>query len=95
MVRQWQEFFYDRRYAGTPISSPDFVKIAEAHGLSAMRVTDRSDVESAIQTARAHNGTMLIDFKVLQEDAVYPMVPAGASLEDMIRRPKKSSERKS
>ena len=87
MVRQWQEFFYERRYAATPLSSPDFVKLAEAFGLTATRVADRASVIPAVQAARAHKGTVVIDFRVEQEDTVYPMVPAGADLDAMIRRP--------
>ena len=87
MVRQWQEFFYERRYAATPLSSPDFVKLAEAFGLTAARVADRASVIPAVQAARAHKGTVVIDFRVEQEDTVYPMVPAGADLDAMIRRP--------
>ncbi|MBM3789301.1 MAG: biosynthetic-type acetolactate synthase large subunit [Acidobacteria bacterium] len=87
MVRQWQEFFYGRRYAATPLRSPDFVKIAEAHGLAGFRVTRRCEVESAIRRAEDTEGTVVIDFRVEQEDAVYPMVPSGADLHAMIRRP--------
>jgi acetolactate synthase-1/2/3 large subunit len=87
MVRQWQEFFYERRYAATPLLSPDFTKIAEAYGLAATAVTRRSEVEPAIQAARQHNGTAILEFRVEQEDTVYPMVPAGADLHAMIRRP--------
>jgi len=87
MVRQWQEFFYERRYAATPMRSPDFVKIAEAHGLTGLRVSQRSEVEPAVRTAQAAGGTVVIDFRVEQEDSVYPMVPAGADLHAMIRRP--------
>ena len=87
MVRQWQEFFYERRYAATPMRSPDFVKLAEAHGLTGLRVTQRSEVEGAIRTAEQTEGTVVIDFRVEQEDSVYPMVPAGADLHKMIRRP--------
>jgi len=87
MVRQWQEFFYDKRYSATPMKSPDFVKIADAHGLTGMRVTTRADVETAIQTARKTEGTVVIDFRVEKEDSVYPMVPTGAELKEMIRRP--------
>jgi acetolactate synthase I/II/III large subunit len=87
MVRQWQEFFYERRYSSTPLRSPDFVKIAEAHGLTGLRVERRGDVADAVQRARAAAGTVLIDFRVEQEDSVYPMVPAGADLHAMIRRP--------
>src|SRR5437016_2175225 len=80
MVRQWQEFFYERRYAATPLKSPDFVKIAEAHGLLGLRVDNRPGVNDIIKRARETEGTVLIDFRVEQEDSVYPMVPAGADL---------------
>jgi acetolactate synthase-1/2/3 large subunit len=91
MVRQWQEFFYDRRYAATPLRSPDFVKLAEAHGLLGLRVEKRSDVDEAVERARRDEGTVVMDFRVEQEDSVYPMVPAGADLHAMIRRPEKSA----
>jgi acetolactate synthase-1/2/3 large subunit len=87
MVRQWQEFFYERRYAATPLYSPDYVKIADAYGLKATSVSRRSDVVPAIDAARAHKGTAIVEFRVEQEDTVYPMVPAGADLHAMIRRP--------
>jgi len=87
MVRQWQEFFYERRYAATPMRSPDFVKLAEAHGLTGFRVERREDVLPALEAARAAEGTVVVDFRVEQEDSVYPMVPAGADLHNMIRRP--------
>jgi acetolactate synthase-1/2/3 large subunit len=87
MVRQWQEFFYDRRYAATPIKSPDFVKLADAHGLTGLRVDKRSEVAAAVAKARSIKGTVVIDFRVEQEDSVYPMVPAGNDLHNMIRRP--------
>ena len=90
MVRQWQEFFYERRYAATPLRSPDFVKIADAHGLVGHRVDKRGEVADIVQRARATEGTVLIDFRVEQEDSVYPMVPAGADLDAMIRRPEPS-----
>jgi acetolactate synthase I/II/III large subunit len=87
MVRQWQQFFYDKRYAATPLSGPDFVALAQAFGLPAEAVTRRADVLSAIARVRQHDGPALIDFRVEQEDSVYPMVPAGADLHAMIRRP--------
>ncbi len=87
MVRQWQEFFYDRRYAATPLVNPDFAKLAEAFGLRGIRVDSRAEVIPAVQAARASEGTVVIDFRVEQEDSVYPMVPAGADLDAMIRRP--------
>jgi len=87
MVRQWQEFFYERNYQATPLLNPDFAKLAEAYGIRSMTVTQRSEVVPAVQAARKHEGAVLIDFKVEQEDSVYPMVAAGASLNEMIRRP--------
>jgi acetolactate synthase I/II/III large subunit len=92
MVRQWQEFFYERRYAATPLLSPDFVKIADAYGIRGVAVRKRADVIPAVQEARASGQTMLIDFHVEQEDTVYPMVPAGAALDQMIRRPSPIAE---
>jgi acetolactate synthase-1/2/3 large subunit len=87
MVRQWQEFFYDKRYVATPLVAPDFAALANAFGIRSERVTDRGGVLPAIRAARESSDTVLIDFRVEQEDSVYPMVPAGASLHDMIRRP--------
>jgi acetolactate synthase-1/2/3 large subunit len=87
MVRQWQELFYDKRYSATPLRSPDFVKLAEAHGLGGMRVTKRSELAEVVERARKSPETVVIDFRVEQEDSVYPMVPAGAALHEMIRRP--------
>ncbi|HOU93513.1 MAG TPA: thiamine pyrophosphate-dependent enzyme, partial [Polyangiaceae bacterium] len=87
MVRQWQEFFHEGRYVCTPITSPDFVKLAEAHGLLGLRVTRRDQIADAVAQARASAVTTVIDFRVEQEDSVYPMVPTGADLRDMILRP--------
>ncbi|HXY06991.1 MAG TPA: biosynthetic-type acetolactate synthase large subunit [Terriglobales bacterium] len=87
MVRQWQEFFYERNYQATPLLNPNFAKIAEAYGIRSATVTQRSQVIPAVQSARRHDGPVLIDFQVEQEDTVYPMVAAGAALHEMIRRP--------
>ena len=87
MVRQWQEFFYDRNYAATPLLNPDFAKLAEAYGIRSMTISKRSEVVPAVEAARRHEGPVLINFKVEQEDTVYPMVAAGSALHDMIRRP--------
>jgi acetolactate synthase-1/2/3 large subunit len=87
MVRQWQEFFYEKRYAATPLVNPDFAKLAEAYGIRSMSVSQRAEVIPTVQAARQHPGPVLIDFHVEQEDSVYPMVPAGADLHAMIRRP--------
>ncbi|MCC7181383.1 MAG: biosynthetic-type acetolactate synthase large subunit [Acidobacteria bacterium] len=88
MVRQWQQFFHDRRYSATPLSSPDFVKIADAHGLPGVHVSSRGEALAAIRHARASAGPVLIDFHVQQEDAVYPMVSPGAPLHEMIHAPR-------
>jgi acetolactate synthase-1/2/3 large subunit len=87
MVRQWQEFFHGRRYSATPMSSPDYVKLADAHGLAGVRVTRRADMADALRHARASAGAVVMDFRVEQEDTVYPMVSPGAALHDMIKRP--------
>jgi acetolactate synthase-1/2/3 large subunit len=87
MVRQWQEFFYDKRYVATPLVAPDFAALANAFGIRGERITARGDVVPTIRSAREAKETVLMDFRVEQEDSVYPMVPAGASLSDMIRRP--------
>ncbi len=87
MVRQWQEFFFDKRYAATPITGPDFVKLADAHGIPARRVTEPGEVQDAFDFAQQTPGPVLLDFIVEKEDSVFPMVPTGASLDEMIRRP--------
>jgi acetolactate synthase I/II/III large subunit len=87
MVRQWQEFFYEKRYAATPLANPNFTKLAEAFGLTGITVTRRSEVIPSVKAARNQKGGVVIDFQVEQEDSVYPMVPAGADLAAMIRRP--------
>ena len=92
MVRQWQEFFYDRRYAGTPILSPDFAALARSFGLGGETVRSRQEVEGAVERARADERTVVLEFQVEKEDTVYPMVPAGARLQDMIRRPGPDAE---
>jgi acetolactate synthase-1/2/3 large subunit len=87
MVRQWQEFFYDKNYESSPILSPDFVKLAESHGIPGLTVRTRGEVAGALKTARERKGPFLINFLVEKEDSVYPMIPAGAALHEMIRRP--------
>ncbi len=87
MVRQWQEFFYDKRYVATPLVAPDFVALANAYGIRGERVSTRKECVPTIEAAREHAHAVLLDFRVEQEDSVYPMVPAGASLHEMIRRP--------
>jgi acetolactate synthase-1/2/3 large subunit len=88
MVRQWQEIFYEKRYQSTPMFNPDFCKLADAYGIPNMRVTERSQMPAAVEFARSIKGPVLIEFVVEKEEMVYPMVPAGADLDNMIRRPK-------
>ncbi|MCB9680797.1 MAG: biosynthetic-type acetolactate synthase large subunit [Alphaproteobacteria bacterium] len=87
MVRQWQEFFFDKRYVSTPMKSPDFVMLAQAHGIAARRVTTREGIDDAVAFARDTPGPTVIEFRVLAEDNVFPMVATGRDLHDMIRRP--------
>ena len=90
MVRQWQEFFFEKRYSAVNMLTPDFVKLAEAHGVPAKRVTKPEEVDEAIDWARKTQGPVVLEFRVEQEEAVYPMVPAGAALDEMILRPVKA-----
>jgi acetolactate synthase-1/2/3 large subunit len=90
MVRQWQEFFFEKRYSAVNMLAPDFVKLADAHGVPARRVTSRDEVNEAIEWARNTKGPVVLEFRVEMEDAVYPMVPAGAALHEMLQRPAKA-----
>ena len=88
MVRQWQEFFFDKDYVATEYSrNPDFVKLAEAFGMLGLKVTEKKQVKSAIQKAMDYDGPALIDFVVEEEENVYPMIPAGQSVENLIEEP--------
>ncbi len=84
MVRQWQQLFHDRNYSHTPISSPDFVKLAEAYGIAGLRVSDPAQVHETIASARAIAGPVVIDFRINPEENVYPMVPPGGANSQMI-----------
>ena len=88
MVRQWQEIFFDRSYVSTAYTgNPDFVQLAAAYGIKGIRVTDKTQVRSAIKEAMEHEGPVLIDFIVEQEENVYPMIPSGMTVYDMIEEP--------
>jgi acetolactate synthase-1/2/3 large subunit len=88
MVRQWQELFYDHHYKAVSISSPDYVKLADAYGISAMKITEKGQVGMALATAASHPGPFVIDFHVSPEENVYPMVPPGASLAETVEDPR-------
>jgi len=89
MVRQWQEMFYEKRYTATPLNCPDFVKIADAYGIPGMTVKHKSGVIPAIEKAMETPGSYLLNFMVEPEENVYPMVPPGASLAEVIEEPRK------
>ncbi len=84
MVRQWQQFFHSRNYSETPMTGPDYTLLAAAYGLTGIRVTRRDEVESAIQRAMETEGTVIIDFVIEAESNVYPMVPPGSPITNMI-----------
>jgi acetolactate synthase-1/2/3 large subunit len=87
MVRQWQQLFFEGRYSGTPLLGPDFAKVAEAYGISGLTVTEKAQVVPAIEQAIEIDGPVLIDFRIVQEENVYPMVAPGAAIHEMIHRP--------
>jgi acetolactate synthase-1/2/3 large subunit len=85
MVRQWQELFYDKRYAGTDLEvSPDFVKLAEAYGAVGLRAKKTSEVVPVIKEALKTKNTVVMDFVIAREEGVYPMVPAGKATTEML-----------
>jgi acetolactate synthase-1/2/3 large subunit len=87
MVRQWQQIFFEGRYSGTPLLGPDFAKVAEAYGISGLKVTEKAQVVPAIEQAIEIDGPALIDFRIAREENVYPMVAPGTAIHEMIRRP--------
>ena len=85
MVRQWQELFYEKRYACTCMAGqPDFVKLAEAYGATGLRATRSEEVQSVLEKGLATPGPVIMDFAVEREESVYPMVPAGAPITEML-----------
>ncbi|WP_405054372.1 biosynthetic-type acetolactate synthase large subunit [Tepidibacillus marianensis] len=84
MVRQWQEVFHDCRYSCTPMTGPDFVKLAEAYGMLGLRTARKDEVNSILQQGMEHDGPVIMEFIVEEEENVFPFVPPGASLDEMI-----------
>jgi acetolactate synthase-1/2/3 large subunit len=84
MVRQWQELFYKKRYSQVAITSPDFVKLARAYGAEGILVEKKEEVRTAIEKALEIDNTVLIDFRIEEEENVYPMVPQGEAINQMI-----------
>jgi acetolactate synthase-1/2/3 large subunit len=95
MVRQWQELFFENRYSGVDLEgNPDFVKLAEAYGVKGLRITRPGDVDKKIKQARAHKGPVVLVAEVVKEDNVFPMIPAGAPIANMIiEAPKERMEK--
>lgn len=91
MVRQWQELFYEHNYSSTPLWCPDFIKIAEAYSIPAVNVTKKEDVESAIRKAMETEGPYVLNFVVEPEENVYPMVPPGAGIDQILHEPIKEA----
>ncbi|MDD5700789.1 MAG: biosynthetic-type acetolactate synthase large subunit [Dehalococcoidales bacterium] len=88
MVRQWQELFWKKHYMATPLTCPDFVKLAEAYGIPGLQVTAKDQVIPAIEQAMKYDGTFLLNFVVEPEENVYPMVPPGESLSTVLEEPR-------
>jgi len=90
MVRQWQELFYDRRYSASAISNPDFVLLAKAYGIPARAVSRIEELDAALQWADGVTGPVLLDLQIAREENVYPLVPSGAALDEMVMAPRTS-----
>ena len=84
MVRQWQEMFFDKRYAETPMVSPDFIKVAEGYGIKGKKVLHRPELDSAVQEMLKHDGPYILEVSTEKEENVFPMVPPGASVSEVI-----------
>ena len=84
MVRQWQELFFDERYSETHLKNPDFIKIADAYGIKGRKVTKREELDGAIGEMLAHKGAYLLEVVVETKGMVYPMVPAGGCVTDIL-----------
>jgi acetolactate synthase I/II/III large subunit len=93
MVRQWQQLFFEGRYSGTPLLGPDFAKVAEAYGIPGITIREKAQVDAAILQAVETEGPVLIDFRIVQEENVYPMVAPGRPVNEMIRRPMPTGKR--
>ena len=89
MVRQWQQMFFEGRYSFTEMSNPDFVKLNEAYGITARKVTDRNELPGALKEMLQHDGPYFLEVKVEKEENVFPMIPTGAAVCDMVLEYKK------
>ena len=91
MVRQWQERFYGKRYSATQISGPDLVALGKAYGIPSWRIDRSEQLDSTLSLATIEEGPVLIWMQVRQEENVYPMVPSGAALDEMVTEPERVS----
>jgi acetolactate synthase-1/2/3 large subunit len=83
MVRQWQQLFHDKRYSFVDITSPDYVTVAKGYHIEGRRVSERSELRSALKTMLDHNGAYLLEVMVGKENNVFPMVPQGCSVAEI------------
>jgi len=93
MVRQWQELFFDERYSATILDNPDFVKLGQAYGIKSLRIEQTNDVEMALKEALNYDGPVLLDVIIPQNENVFPMVPEGASINEMLELKKEKREK--
>jgi len=87
MVRQWQQLFFEKRYSFTGLTNPDFITIAKGFGIPGIKVDNREDLDEAAQTMLDHRGPFLLEVTIEKEDNVFPMVPAGASVSEIMLEP--------
>src|SRR5690606_1193158 len=83
MVRQWQQLFFEKRYSFTEIQSPDFVALANSYGIKGQKVSQKTDLKSALEELLNSDSAYLLEVKVAKEDNVFPMVPTGASVSEV------------
>ncbi|MDE6503357.1 MAG: acetolactate synthase large subunit, partial [Muribaculaceae bacterium] len=86
-VRQWQELIFNNRFSYTPMLNPDFIKIASAYGIEAENVSDRSELDGAIDRMLSHKGAYLLNVNIDPADKIFPMIPIGGSIDKMLLAP--------
>jgi len=87
MIRQWQEIFYNKRYSSAYLGAPDYCKIADAYGIKALRATTQEGARQVIAEAQAYDGPVLVDLQISAEENVYPMIPPGGTIQNMMLQP--------
>jgi acetolactate synthase-1/2/3 large subunit len=84
MVRQWQQLFFEKRYASTEMVNPDFIKVAEGFGVASVKIDDREKLDKAIEKMLAYDGPYLLEVTVEKEENIFPMIPSGAAVAEML-----------